>query len=116
MKYTEAGAIIILLIVAWSLYNAHRDKGSTFNLFDLLMEGGKLSRLACVFMGAWFANTWILVRLTEDGRMTEGYLTAYGLTWVAPIIAKLFAPPLPPSITTTETSTKTEVSTPKGKK
>lgn len=98
MRAADGGLLIVALAVAWSLYRAHRIIGNSFNLMDLLMENGRVSRLACVFLGSFGVTSWIMIRLTLDGKMTEGYLTAFGALWIIPITAKLFAPaPLNPS-------------------
>lgn len=82
-----------ILIIVWTMYRAQRDKKfKEFNLFDLLMEHGRLSRIACVFLGSFLTTSWIMVRLTLDGKMTEGYLAGYGALWVAPIVAKILGP------------------------
>ena len=91
MRAADAAILIISLVVAWSFYKAHTNKKLSFNLFDLLMENERLSRLACVFMGSFGVSSWIMVRVTIDNKMTEGLFMAYGAVWVAPIIAKLFA-------------------------
>lgn len=94
--------VIIALVIAWSFYRAHRNSAFSFNVFDLIMENGRLSRLACVFMGSFGVSSWIMMRLTIDGKMTEGLFMAYGGVWVAPIIAKLFSnasPAMPKEMT-----------------
>jgi len=93
MRATDAALLIITLVVSWSIYRAHRNRDYSFDFFDLIMDGGKLSRLACVFMGSFCVSSWIMIRATMDGKMTEGLFAAYGGIWVAPIIAKLFSPP-----------------------
>lgn len=92
MRAADASLLIITLVIAWSIYRAHKNPSSPFNVFDILLENGRLSRLACVFMGSFVVSSWIMVRLTFDGKMTEGMFMAYGTVWVAPIIAKLFSP------------------------
>ncbi len=92
MRATDAALLIISLVVAWSIYRAHRNPAYEFSFFDLVMENGKLSRLACVFMGSFGVSSWIVIRATMDGKMTELLFAAYGAMWVAPIMAKLFAP------------------------
>jgi len=91
MRATDAAILIVALVIAWSFYRAHKNANYTFDLFDLVMENGRLSRLACVFMGSFAVSSWIMVRATVDGKMTEGLFLAYGGVWVAPIIAKLFS-------------------------
>lgn len=104
MRSADASLLIISLVVAWSFYRAHRDPNFAFNALDLIMENGRVSRLACAFMATLMVTSWIMVRLTIDGKMTEGYVTSYGLMWVAPIIAKLFSPQPSTSISTTTTT------------
>ena len=91
MRAIDGALMIVSLAIAWSLYRANRDENN-FNLMDILMEGGRVSRLACVFMGSFVVSSWIMVRMTSEGKMTEGLFMAYGTVWVAPIIAKLFSP------------------------
>ncbi|MFA7269940.1 MAG: hypothetical protein WC073_11395 [Sterolibacterium sp.] len=105
MRTADAVLLLLGLVLAWSFYRAHLDKTSVINLFDLVMDGGRLSKMSCVFMGAFAALTWIMIRLTLDGKMTEGFFTAYGAIWVAPLVAKLFSPaPTPGTTTITDTS------------
>jgi hypothetical protein len=110
MRAADASLLIIGLVVAWSIYRAHRNPAYEFSFFDLLMDNGRLSRLAFVFMGSFLVSSWIMIRLTFDGKMSEGLFMAYGTVWVAPIIARLFSPP-PTSSMTTTSSTQT-VTTP----
>ena len=114
MRAADAALLIIALVIAWSLYRAHKDHAFAFNLFDLIMENGRLSKVSCLVMGAFTVHTWIMVRLTFDGKMTEGYLTIYGATWVAPMLARMFSTGPAPSVVATTTTT--ESVTVKGKK
>ena len=104
MRATDAALLIVALVIAWSFYRSHRNPSITFDLFDLIMENGRLSKIACLVMGAFTVHTWIMVRLTFDLKMTEGYLTIYGATWVAPLLVRMFSGP---SSTATATSTST---------
>lgn len=111
MKLADAAMLITILALAWSFYKAQKDPTSVFNLFDLIMSDGRLSRIAVAFMVTLVATTWIMIRLTLDGKLTEGYFTGYALAWIAPVVAKLFSAPPPPGVTTTDTSSKTVVKT-----
>ena len=91
MRAADAAILIVALVIAWSFYRAHRNATYALDLFDLVMENGRLSRLACVFMGSFAVSSWIMIRTTIDGKMTEGLFLAYGGVWVAPVIAKLFS-------------------------
>lgn len=95
MRAADGALMIVALVIAWSIYRAQRDPSFRFNLFDILMDNGRVSRLACVFMGSFAVSSWIMIRMTFDGKMTELMFGAYGAIWVAPVMAKLFAPAQP---------------------
>lgn len=101
MRMADAALSIVLLLVTWSFYLAQKDPNISFNLFDLIMENGRVSKLAAAFVVGVLALTWIMIRLTVDGKMTEGYVGLYGTIVIAPVIAKLFSPAPPPNTTTT---------------
>lgn len=90
MRPADAALLIVALMIAWSIYRAHRSSDIQFNIFDPLMDGGRVSRIGCAFMATLVVTSWIMVRLTLDGKMTEGYMAAYCAAWVAPIIARMF--------------------------
>ena len=100
----EAVGVIFILVVAWSIYRANRNEKNTFNLLDLLMENGRVSKVSFVFMGSWATLTYVFVGMYATGKMTEGLYTAFGAICFAPIIARMFAPPIAPSTTTTTTA------------
>lgn len=104
MRATDGALLIVAMVIAWSFYRSHRNPSIQFDLFDLLMENGRLSRIACAFMATLIVTSWVIIRLTVEGKLTEGLFTAYVAAWVAPIVAKLFSGP---SSTATATSTST---------
>ena len=106
MRVADAVMSVIGLILLWSFYRAQKNPQFAFDLFDLLMEGGRLSKTAVAFMATLSVTSWIMVRLTLDGKLTEGYFTGYAVAWIAPLVAKLFSPP-PPAGTVTTTASKT---------
>ena len=114
MRATDAALLIVALVIAWSFYRAHRSDSAAFanfNLLDLILENGRVSRLACVFLGAFMVSSWVIVRMTIDGKMTELIFAGYGTMWVSPIIAKLFAN-IPAATTITQTTATTTLTTP----
>ncbi len=98
LSAVDAALLIFVLMVGWSLYRAQRDPNVDFNLFDLIMENGKVSRIAFAFLTALIATTWVLIKVAQDGKMTDLLYAAYGTMWVAPICAKMFSsnPSVPP--------------------
>ena len=112
MRATDAALLIVALCIAWSFYRAHRSDSAAFNnfnLLDLLLENGRVSRLAVVFLGSFLVSSWIMVRMTIDGKMSELIFAGYGAMWVSPIIAKLFSPAPLASTSTQTISTQTVV-------
>ena len=100
MRAADAALLIVALVIAWSMYRAHKSgdaEFAKFNLLDLIVENGRVSKLACVFMGSFAVSSWVVIRLTFDGKMTELLFAAYGAMWVTPITAKLFSPAQPPA-------------------
>lgn len=83
-------AVIVAGVVV-SFYRYHKKPGNMFNILDLLMENGRVSRLAAAFMMTLLVTSWVMIKLAVDGKMTEGYLMAFGGMWIAPIISKMFA-------------------------
>ena len=98
-----ACAGLALLVSFW---RAHRNTLVQFNALDLIMESGKVSKIALAFMVAFSVTTWVFVYLTLRDKMTEGLFLAYGGMWVAPLVAKVVfnKPDMPGTTITTETS------------
>lgn len=82
---------LTVVLIAISLYRTNRDN-PRFNLIDLLMENGRVSKVSCLVMGSFFLHSWIMAYLTVHDKMSEGYLTIYGATWAAPLIVRLLNP------------------------
>lgn len=95
MTVPQAALIIGVLGILWSVYRLHKNAAVEFNMLDLLMENGRVSKVSCVMMGSFALHSWIMIDLEVHGKMTEGYLTIYGATWIAPLIARLFSTPKP---------------------
>ena len=89
--YLYTGLIVIIILIALSLWRFQQRDENTFDLLDLLMEDGRVSRIAAAFAVTLLVTSWIMVKLSIDGKMTEGYLAVYGGLWVAPILTKMFA-------------------------
>lgn len=91
MRAVDGSLLILTLMVVWSFYRAHKNRDFQFNVFDIIMDGGRVSRIACAFMATLLVTSWVIVRLTLEGKLTEGLFAAYIAAWVAPIVAKLFS-------------------------
>jgi len=80
-------AVTLLMVI--SFWRFHRDTLVQFNALDLIMENGRVSKIAFAFMVAFAVTTWLIVYLAVTGKMSEGYLTSYGAMWVAPLVLKV---------------------------
>jgi hypothetical protein len=95
-----------LLVLLFSFWRAHVAYGNAFNLFDLIMEDGKISRVALWFMIAGAVSTWVIVDMQIKDKLTEGIFGLWLTAWVAPLIAKMvFNKAEVPASTLTVTST-----------
>lgn len=84
--------VVLTVAVLFSLYRAHHNKSMReFNIFDLIMENGRVSRLACVFLATWMVFTWAVIKTVLKGS-SEG-LALYGTIWAVPMVARMFIQP-----------------------
>lgn len=77
------------LAIVVSFWNAHRRTDIQFNALDLVLENGRVSRISVAFMAVLCVTTWVIVDLQINEKLTEGFFTAYGLMWVAPLVARV---------------------------
>jgi len=80
---------IAFVVIAFSFYTAHRSTALQFNVFDLVMNRGKVDKIAVAFMLVLGVTTWVIIDLQVNGKLTEGYFTMYGGLWVTPLVAKV---------------------------
>ncbi len=79
---------LILLVILWSLYRFHKGP-KQFDLTDLLMENGRVSKIAVAFMLTLVVTSWMMAYMTLNKTITEGFLGIYIGAWVAPIVARI---------------------------
>jgi len=104
-------AVACLCIVV-SFWRAHRNHRFMFDAFDLVMENGKVSKIAVAFMLVLGVTTWVIVDLQIKDKLTEGYFTMYGTMWVLPLVAKVvFQKTEMPGTTTVASMTTTTTAT-----
>lgn len=113
MRFADALLLLFLLVLIWSFYKAQRDPANVINLFDLVMDKGRINRISVAFMVTLCVTSWVIIRQALDGKLTEGMFVGYGAMWVAPLVAKLFSTPQAPGtvITDTTDTSKTVTST-----
>lgn len=87
------GILLAVLMTALSVqaWRLHKDPDVSFNLLDLLMENGRVSRLSVMLMGGFTIVSWVMVGLQLTGKMTEGYMSVYGGMCIIPILTRMVA-------------------------
>lgn len=101
---------LVVLVILRLLIQRDKNTGSQLNLDDLLLgDDGKMSKAACVMLGAFLVTTWMMIYLTLQDKMTEGYLGIYAAAWIAPTVTRLIKGPGAEISTTTATATTTTV-------
>ena len=81
-------AVLLVLVTLWVW---HRSKDSAVDLTDLLMENGKLSRLAFTWLGSFMVMSFGFVYAVLLGNLSDIYAALYAATWAVPIVTKMFA-------------------------
>ncbi len=103
------------VFVIVSFWRAHRKPGFDFNVFDLIMDNGRISKFALVFMITFAVSTWLIVMRELKGTLTEGFFGIYVGIWVTPVVTKMLADSksdgVVGTVTTTKMETKEEVRT-----
>lgn len=84
MEIDLVGIIGLLIVVLlWLiLYRLHHDRRTAFDLTDVLMENGRVSRQALIEVGAFLATTWVLIHQEFKNVVTDWYVLAYGSFWI----------------------------------
>ena len=91
MKFETMHLILAcaFLLIAVSFWRAHKTPGFDFNAFDLVMNKGKVDKIALSYMLVLALSSWIMIDLQVNGKMTEGYFGIYIGAWIAPLVSKV---------------------------
>lgn len=111
MRVWDGLLITIGLGILWSLVRAHRNPAVDINLFDLVMENGRLSKVSVAYMVTLIVTSWVLIRAATDGKNLDIIFAAYGATWVTPLIAKILGGQPATTTTTVDTAKVTHTET-----
>lgn len=113
INYPLSAIGVVLLVVGVSFWLAQR-RHPHFDMFDLIMENGRVSRIAVAFMLVLLVTTGVIINMALENTLTEGFFGLYIGAWVAPLVARVvFNRQEPPSTTTfTSTTEKTTVVAP----
>lgn len=107
-----AGLAVVVVLLLW---RAHRSALVNFNVFDLIMENGRVSKVAFSYMVVLVVTTWVMIYLAIRDKMTEGIFLGYGAMWVGPLVARIVfdKKELPASTTVTTLTQQTTAVDPK---
>lgn len=97
-------------VIVFSFWRAQKRPDFAFDLFDLVMEGGRVSKIAVAFMLVLVVTTWVIINMAIKGTLTEGIFAIYVGGWVTPLVAKvIFGKTDAPGTTTVNSITSTTV-------
>ena len=83
--------LVAILAALIGLYLWHRNKDSQVDISDLLMENGRLSKMAFTWMGSFVVMSFGFIYAVIQGKLSDTYAALYAATWAVPIVTKLFA-------------------------
>lgn len=82
-------ALAVSLAVAITLRKMHNDPTSTFDLRDLIMENGRVSKSAFVMMVSFAAMTWAFIFCVLKDQHVEVLFGLYATACFSPILVRL---------------------------
>ena len=88
----ELSFAVISIVAAIILYRWNKSPSNTFDLIDALLgTDGKVSLFKISQAVALTVSTWGFVILTQQGKLTEWYFTAYMSVWATASVVKTVA-------------------------
>lgn len=76
-------------LIGVSFWRAHHRADFQFSAFDLVMENGRVSKIAVAFMMVLGVSTWVIVDMQVKNKLTEGMFGLWLTAWVTPLVAKV---------------------------
>lgn len=80
---------VVFIIIGLSFWRAQKRSDFAFDLFDLIMEGGKVSKTAVAFMMVLCVTTWVIIDQQIKGALSAEMFGLYGGMWVLPLVARV---------------------------
>lgn len=77
------------LCILLSFLRAHRNHSIKFDAFDLVMENGRVSKIALAFMLVLCVSSWVIVDQQIKGKLTETMFGLWLTAWVTPLVTKV---------------------------
>lgn len=83
--------VLMIIIIAISLYITHRNCDTTFDLTDLITYKGRVDNAKFCQIGAFFLSSWVIYYMTLNNRLTEWAFGLYMAAWVGARVASMLA-------------------------
>lgn len=80
---------VVFIVIGLSFWRAQKRADFAFDLFDLIMEGGKVSKTAVAFMMVLCVTTWVIIDQQIKGALSSEMFGLYGGMWVLPLVARV---------------------------
>jgi hypothetical protein len=80
---------VAALAVLVSFWREHHNSLAKFNVFDLVMENGRVSKISVSYMLVLGVSTWVIVNQEISGKLTEGIFGMWLAAWVSPLVARV---------------------------
>ncbi len=85
------GLAFVAIVV--SIWQQHRSKSSKFNLFDLVMEGSKLSLKRCIIVTGFVLHCFVIVYWLLGKQLTDTGILGFAGIWITPYLLTVFQTP-----------------------
>jgi hypothetical protein len=83
--------VLVVIGIGISIWRAQRDKENRFNLFDLIMDEGRLSLLKCMAGTGFAVYTWAVIRWIITGSVTTQDMREYAIACIAPVLVAIIS-------------------------
>jgi hypothetical protein len=83
--------VMVALGIAASLYFAHSNRDSEFDLTDLITNKNKVDNAKFCQIGAFFISSWVVFYMTLKNALTEWAFGLYMASWVGARAISLIA-------------------------
>lgn len=80
---------VFIYMVGFSLWKSHRSSDIRFNLLDLLMKDGRVSKVSVIVMTAFTLHSWAIVTWILNKTVSDQAMLTYAGIWVTPLLARL---------------------------
>jgi hypothetical protein len=94
MEYlTKQNVMLVLLGLAFlsiifAFWRAHKLR-TDFDIVDLVMQDGKISRIGTAFMLTLLVSSWVIINKQMKGELDSTTFSLWMAAWVGPLVARV---------------------------